>query len=222
MMIRLFLVLFFVVNTHVSWAEEVSFTTADSAIIYANFQQRGPHAVLLAHGAIFNKDSWGEFEQQLLADNFSVLAIDFRGYNKSTQGHKVQALYEDVLAGVRFLRKQPGVSKVSVLGASMGAKAAAKANVYSQPKEIDQLILLSPPRVYQPEKLKGQLLFIASKDEYVAKIVKSAYIKAPEPKTLELIDGRAHAQHIFKTSQAKLLTSIIINFLKNSLPVNSE
>ncbi len=222
MMIRVFLVLLFIVNTHVSLAEEVSFTTVDNATIYANFQQRGPHAVLLAHGAIFNKDSWGEFEQQLLAENLTVLAIDFRGYSKSTQGSKAQALYEDVLAGVRFLRKQSGVSKVSVLGASMGAVAAEKASVYSKDKEIDQLILLSLPRAYKPEELKGQLLFIASKDEYLAKIVKSAFIKAPEPKTLELIDGKAHAQHIFKTSQAKLLTSIIINFLKNSSPVNSK
>jgi len=67
--------------THISWATEVSFISNDNATIHANYQQRGSHAVLLAHGAIFNKESWGVFEKKLLAENFTVLAIDFRGYN---------------------------------------------------------------------------------------------------------------------------------------------
>jgi len=200
--------------TQISWATEVSFITNDNATIYANYQQRGSHAVLLAHGAIFNKESWGEFEKKLLAENFTVLAIDFRGYNKSTQGDKAQALYEDVLAGVRYLRKQSGISKVTVLGASMGAIAAAKASVYSEANEVDQFILLSPSRIYKPKNLKGEVLFIASKEERLTKVLKSSFIKAAEPKALELIDGKAHAQHIFKTSKAEQLTSIILNFLK--------
>jgi hypothetical protein len=69
------------------------------------------------------------------------------------------------------------------------------------------LILLSPASVYQPEKLKGVLLFIASKDEYLTKGLKSAYNKAPAPKTYKLIPGSAHAQHIFKTPQADTLTA---------------
>ncbi len=212
-MLRILIVLYLSFMAQLTWATEVSFITNDNATIYANYQQRGSHAVLLAHGAIFNKESWGAFEQKLLAENFTVLAIDFRGYNKSTQGDKVQALYEDILAGVRYLRKQSGVSKVTVLGASMGAIAAAKASVYSADNEIDQLILLSPSRIYKPESLKGELLFIASKEERLTKVLKSAFIKAAEPKALELIDGKAHAQHIFKTSKAEQLTSIIISFI---------
>ena len=97
--------------------------------------------------SIFNKESWGKFEQRLLEENFTVLAIDFRGYNKSTQGDKPQALYEDILAGVNYLRGQQNISKVTVLGASMGGVAAAKASVYSERNMIDQLILLSPASI---------------------------------------------------------------------------
>ncbi|TXL11558.1 hypothetical protein BMR08_04170, partial [Methylococcaceae bacterium CS2] len=68
--------------------------------------------------------------------------------------------------------------------------------------------------VYQAAKLKGDLLFIASEDEYLAKALRSSYDKAPEPKMLKLIPGNAHAQHIFKTSQADVLTDIILDFLK--------
>ena len=144
-----------------------------------------------------------------------MLAIDFRGYNKSTQGEKPQALFEDILAGVRFLKQQQDINSVTVLGASMGGGAASKANVYSELNSIDQLILLSPAKVFKPEKLKGQLLFITSKDEYSAKAIQSSYTKAAAPKKIILINGKAHAQHIFKTTEAEGLTTGIIAFLKS-------
>ncbi len=197
-------------------ANEVSFKTTDNAQIYADFQFRGSHAFLLAHGAIFNKESWGEFEQRLLKKNYTVLAIDFRGYGKSTSGDNPRALYQDILAGVKFLRSQQSITQVAVLGASMGGAAAAKASVNSDPDAIDQLILLSPAQVYKPEKIKGNLLMIASKDEYLAKAIIALFDKAPEPKLLKLIEGNAHAQHIFKTPQAEELTRIIIQFLESS------
>ncbi len=197
-----------------SWAEEINFKTHDNATIYANYQQRGNHAVLLAHGAIFDKHSWGEFEQRLLKENYSVLTIDFRGYNKSTVGDNPSDLYKDILAGVRFLSNKQNIDKVTVLGASMGAIAASKAAVYAKDGEIDQLILLSPPQVYKPEKLKGQILFIASEEENLAKRLKSSFKKIPSFKKIKFIQGKAHAQHIFKTSQAEVLKGIVIDFLK--------
>ena len=210
----IFVLFYLVCSSLVVSAKEVNFNTNDSATIYAELQKRGSHAVLLAHGAIFNKESWGEFEQQLLDNNYTVLAIDFRGYGKSTLGKQSNALHLDILAGVQFLQSLPDINEVSVLGASMGGAAASKASIYSQTESIDQLILLSPASVYQAEKLKGNLLFIASEDEYLSKGVKASYNKAPEPKVLKLIPGNAHAQHIFKTSQAKQLTNIILEFLQ--------
>ena len=218
-MLRICILIVLTVVNNGLWAAEVNYKTADNAMIYANYQPRGSHAILLAHGAIFNKESWGAFEQRLLKESFTVLAIDFRGYGKSTEGDKPQALYEDVLAGVNFLRSQKLIKQVTVLGASMGGAAVAKAIVFSEANAIDQLILLSPVRVSKPEALKGQLLFIASKDEYLAKAIESAYKKAPEPKRLQLINGKAHAQHIFKTPQAEALTSSILEFLKPSVSI---
>lgn len=212
-MLRPAFLLIFIICSSSVYAAEINFKTQDNATIYANFQQRGSHAVLLAHGAVFNKESWGDFEQRLLQENYTVLAIDFRGYNKSTQGDKAQALYEDILAGVNFLRGQENISKVTVLGASMGGAAAAKASVYSLPDAIDQLILLSPAQVFKPERLKGHVLFISSKKEYLAQSIQSAFKKAPDQKKLVLVNGKAHAQHIFKTPQATELTNIILDFL---------
>ena len=41
---------------------------------------------MLAHGAIFNKESWAKQAQLLAKEGFAVLAIDFRGYGKSQAG----------------------------------------------------------------------------------------------------------------------------------------
>jgi len=98
----------------------------------------------------------------------------------------------------------------------MGGAAAAKANVLADEQVMQQLILLSPANIYQPEKLKGKLLFIASEDEYLAQTLQDGFKKAPEPKRMELIAGKAHAQHIFKTRQAEILTHIILDFLKKN------
>jgi pimeloyl-ACP methyl ester carboxylesterase len=213
-MLNVFILFVGIFFSYSSWAGEVNFKTQDNATIYANYQQRGNHAVLLAHGAIFDKHSWGEFEQRLLKENYSVLAIDFRGYNKSTVGENPSDLYKDILAGVHFLSNKQNIDKVTVLGASMGAIAASKADVHAKEGEIDQLVLLSPPQVYKPEKLKGQVLLIASKEENLTKSLESSFKKVSSSKKLELIPGNAHAQHIFKTKQAGVLSDIIFDFLK--------
>jgi len=191
----------------------VSFPTTDSGSIQADYFQSGNKAVVLAHGAVFNKESWPELIEKLLKNKISVLAINFRGYGKSTAGNNPSAKYEDILAAVHYLHKQPGISQVSVLGASMGGGAAAQASIQAQPGEISKLILLSPMPVKEPEKLRGNILYIASKNEAMIDTMLSQYHRAPKPKQLELLEGHAHAQHIFKTPENKKLTSLIIHFL---------
>lgn len=188
--------------------QTVSFPTRDGGEIYANLYPAGKRSIVLAHGAIFNKESWEPLAQSLLENDLTVLAIDFRGYGKSRPGRQSRAMELDILAAIQFL-KQSG-HNVSVLGASMGGGAAARA---AEPGAIDKLILLSPVPVAHPEKIQGNKLFIASKDEPMASQVKAQYRLAPEPKQLQLIGGSAHAQHIFKTEHGEELRKIIVDFL---------
>lgn len=190
----------------------VSFSTADQGSIHALLGGDGTRGVVLAHGAIFNKESWEDFTKLLVAEGFRTLSLDFRGYGKSKSGTQPDALFEDILAGVRYLH-QIGVNQVSVIGASMGGGAAAEAAIQSAPGEIDKLILLSAVPVKYPEQLKGKLLFIAGRSESLASVVKNQYQRAPDPKKLTLIKTNAHAQHIFKTDQAEKLNQAIIDFL---------
>lgn len=191
---------------------EVSFATADGGVIFANMYGEGDHVVVFAHGAVFNKESWDALARKLASNGFRALAIDFRGYGKSKPGSKGQALFEDILAAVRYLRRE-GSKSVSVIGGSMGGGAAAQAAVEASEDEIDNLILLSPVPIQTPELIKSSKLFIASEDEPLAQRIKQQHEKAHEPKKLVLLKGNAHAQHIFKTDQSERLTALILEFL---------
>src|SRR5262249_46043878 len=151
-----------------------------------------------------------------LADRgHQVLAIDVRGYGHSATGSDSRALFEDVLAAVRYLRGG-GVDRVAVCGASMGGRAAGEAAVRAAPGEIDRLILLSPVAIADPERLREPVLFVASEKEPMAAQVTDEYRRAPEPKQLVLLPGTAHAQHIFATEQAGRLRTTIAGFLEAS------
>lgn len=198
--------------------EEVFFSTDDGGTIFANVYGKGDHAVVLAHGVVFNKESWDTLARRLSEKGLKVLALDFRGYGKSKAGSKgSNALYEDILAAIRYLHGEGAIS-VSLIGGSMGGGASAQAAVEVSEGEINRLILLSPVPIQNPEKIKGNKLFIASEDEGLAPKVRQQYEKASEPKKLVLLPGEAHAQNIFKTAHAEVLTNLILEFLSATIP----
>lgn len=122
---------------------EISFETEDGGLIFGNLYGEGTHAIVLGHGAIFDKESWDDLATRLSREGYQALAIDFRGYGKSTAGRRRSALHEDILGGIRYLSEQ-GATRVSVIGASMGGGAAGDAAARAEPGEIDRLI---PPRL---------------------------------------------------------------------------
>jgi pimeloyl-ACP methyl ester carboxylesterase len=197
-------------------SREVSFPTADGGVIRADLYGSGDRGVVLAHGARFDKASWGKQAEVLAKAGFRVLAIDFRGYGQSRGGDQSAPgggeKYEDVLAAVRYLREN-GARTVSLIGASMGGGAAATASIHARPGEIDRLILLAPVPVAEPERLTGSKLFVVSRGDALAANVREQFEKAPEPKELLILDGSAHAQFLFETDQGERLMKKILEFL---------
>jgi predicted alpha/beta hydrolase len=98
----------------------VTYPTADGGTIHAELYGEGSHVVLLAHGRIFNNESWEPLARQLEIAGYRVLAIDFRGYGDSTAGSDGNVLELDILGGVRYLHEQQHAVAVSVIGGSMG------------------------------------------------------------------------------------------------------
>jgi pimeloyl-ACP methyl ester carboxylesterase len=198
---------------------EVSFPTADGGVIRADLFGSGDRGVVLAHGARFDKASWGKQAEVLAKAGFRVLAIDFRGYGQSRGGDQSAPgsgeKYEDILAAVRYLRED-GVKTVSVIGASMGGGAAANASIHARHGEIDRLILLAPVPVAEPERLTGPKLFAVSRGDALAAKVREQFERAPEPKKLLLLDGSAHAQFLFETDQGERLMKKILEFLSET------
>ena len=138
---------------------KVSFDTSDGGKIHANLYGGGAHGVVLAHGAVFDKESWHEQATRLARAGLRVLAIDFRGYGDSRPGSLGRALYLDILGAVDYL-EEAGCERVSVVGGSMGGGAAARAAVEAEPGAIDRLVLLAHSPIDDPAAMQGDKLFI--------------------------------------------------------------
>jgi pimeloyl-ACP methyl ester carboxylesterase len=199
----------------------VSFPTEDGGLIYADIYGEGDRAVVLAHGGQFNKESWKKQAEALTAAKFRVLALDFRGYGRSRgpgDSDPMDApLYQDVLAAVRYLRKN-GAKTVSVVGASMGGWAAGDASIASQPGEIDRLVFLGSAPTVPANRLKSPSLFIVARNDVSGDGprlpgIREQYEKAPKPTELIILDGSAHAQFLFQTDQADRVMREILRFL---------
>jgi pimeloyl-ACP methyl ester carboxylesterase len=211
---------------------QVSFPTADGGTVFADLYGEGRDALVLAHGAAFNKESWRGFALDLAGRGFLVMAIDFRGYGQSKAGSAGRdGLFEDILAAARHLRER-GARRVAALGASMGGSAVAQAaaaarhflglvseqSLYNLAARTVELEVIPVCRAYglglaHPERIKGATLLIASEDEPDARRMAAEYERMPDPKQLVLLPGTAHAQHILKTDQAPRVVTSVASFL---------
>ncbi len=98
----------------------------------------------------------------------------------------------------------------------MGGGAVAQAAVVAEEGTFFKVILLSPVPIKEPEKIKAnEVIYVVSKDENLMLTVEKQYKRVSQPKIMEVLEGDAHAQHIFKTSQVLRLTELIVKALNN-------
>jgi dienelactone hydrolase len=123
----------------------------------------------------------------------------------------------DVLAAVRYL-KENGATSVSAVGGSMGGSAAGDASIVAKPGEIDRVVMLGAAPYEPAEKLHVATLWIVARDDTSGSGprlpgIQKQYDKAPQPKELILLDGSAHAQHLFQTDLGERVMAEILHFL---------
>jgi esterase/lipase len=201
--------------------ESVSFPTRDGGVVYGLLYGTGERAVVLAHGGRFNKESWDRQCRALVEAGFRALSIDFRGYGRSRGPSNAAAGDDarryDVLAAARYLR-MTGAKTVSVVGASMGGDYAAEA-AEAQPGAIDRLVLLAAGAYTTLRLMTGPKLFIMSRDDIIGDnqprlpAIRQQYDRASGPKQFVILEGSAHAQALFATSQSERVMREIITFL---------
>lgn len=199
----------------------VSFAAQDGGVVFADIYGTGGKAVVLAHGGQFNKGSWQKQASILVENNYRVLALDFRGYGKSRgpgdRDPESSPLYFDVLAAVRYLHAS-GARSVSIIGGSMGGTAAGDASILSRPGEIDRIVMLGAAPSLPADKIKSPALFIVARHDTSGDgprlpAIQKQYERAPQPKKLIILDGSAHAQFLFQTSQGDRVMREILLFL---------
>ena len=203
-----------------SASRHISFPTEDGGVVYADKYGSGAHAVILAHGGRFTKESWKKQAEVLAGKGFLVVAIDFRGRGRSQGGDgkndSDEYVHLDVLAAIDYLHGK-GATDISVVGASFGGWAAAKA-INQSNIEVDRIVLLAAT-VDEPATLPGRKLFILTEKDYMGEgtlrlpEIRSQFEQASEPKELVLLAGDAHAQHIFSSDQGSRLMMEIVRFL---------
>lgn len=191
----------------------IAVTSADGTVLEADTYGEGSSAVVLVHGKVFDKESWAPQAEALAQAGLHVLVPNLRGYGKSGGSKDPAGFPQDIAACVAALRAG-GAASVSVLGASMGAVAAGKAVSTGLVDDLATLILLSPRAMPAPEKLRaGHIGFVVSEDEDCYPEVEMFHAAAPEPKTLHVVPGDAHAQFIFRTDAGAALLDHLVGLL---------
>jgi hypothetical protein len=99
----------------------------------------------------------------------------------------------------------------------MGGDYAAQA-AEAEPAQIDRLVMLASGAYTPLIRMKGRKLFILARNDANTEgprlpRIRVQYEKASEPKEMVILEGSAHAQFIFQTSQGERLMSEILRFL---------
>ena len=192
----------------------VTYKTEDGGSIQGSLFSGGKNlAVVFAHGAIFNKESWYFLCKKFQSKGITSLSIDFRGYGKSKKGTS-DKMGLDILGAIEYLKSQ-GYKNIALVGGSMGGGAILDALEQKTVSSIKKVVLLSPAGSNGITSNTIEKLFVVSADEGFFARVKSSYDNSSQPKELKIYEGTYHAQHMFKSNYADELTDLIVEFLTN-------
>ncbi len=189
--------------------------------LHGDLYGSGSRGLVLAHGGRFNKESWAQQARAFASAGFTVLAINFRGdtVNKdgspSAEGSTADNA-ADVLASVRYLLGMD-LKSVSAIGASLGGDAVGEADA-AHPGEFDRVVFLASEGGDHPEKLTGRKLYLVARGDVSGDGprlpgIEEHFARAPQPKELVIVDGRAHAQYLFGTGEGPRVMHVILEFL---------
>jgi pimeloyl-ACP methyl ester carboxylesterase len=189
----------------------VQFQAADGVTIHGTEYGKGARGVVLVHGENADASEWDYFATKLESGGFHVLAIDLRGHGASTPPEALDdegwaAASQDVSASITWLLGR-GATKVSVVGAGIGANLAVVAA--ADAPEVDNLVLLSPGMNLHGVMPKtsliayGQrpvLLVASSEDAYATKSATFLESKAVGPAYVEFLEDAGSGTRMLNRS----------------------
>lgn len=196
-------------------AVTISFKTAQGGSVEADFYDAGgARAVVFAHGAVFNKESWAIQAERLRESGVSGLSINFSGYGKSKSGEGGDRT-DDLIAAIKELKTR-GFKRIGLIGGSMGGAITLRALAKIDDPAVDKVILLAPAGGDPIASESIDKLFVVAEFDGLAGSVRNLHERSAEPKRIKVYSGGAHAQHIFKSEHADDLNALIVEFMKDA------
>lgn len=106
-------------------------------------QKANGKSIMLLHGKNFNGAYWKQTAQRLTAEGYRVIIPDQIGFGKSSKPEHYQYTFQQLAANTKAILDSLGITKISVLGHSMGGMVATRF-VLMYPELIDKFILSNP------------------------------------------------------------------------------
>ena len=92
--------------------------------------------ILYFHGNADNLHRWGKIAAEFTNFGYDVLAMDYRGYGKSTGPRNEKFLYADAQFLYDFAKQHYGEENIIVYGRSLGGAFAVKTGAENHPKAV--------------------------------------------------------------------------------------
>lgn len=193
--------------------------------------EEGAAGVVLAHMLPADQSAWFETASALGEQGYRVLTFNFRGYCPGgdagcSEGDKdVDAADEDLRGALAYLQSL-GVSRVGLVGASMGGTAALIV-ASDEGSDVEAVVTLSAPQLIgalsvQPDALAALTaakLYVAGTGDVTAAQAADAFFDgSQQPKRLELVTTEDHGTDMLTGNQGTRVEGLIEGWLRSHVP----
>jgi len=199
----------------------VVFKSTDGVPLQGKLFGTGSTGVILAHMFPADQTSWVPLALALAQKGYRVLTFDFRGYGESGGKKVVAEIDRDLEGAYRFL--EPRVTRIFLIGASMGATASM---IVASRLPVAGVVCLSGPVAFRgldaeqaAGKGKAPVLFIASEGDVnavmAARWMKHVGREDQSPRRILIFPGSDHGTRMLRGTQGKKVEAVIFQFLED-------
>ena len=193
---------------------EISYQTGDGGVIFGNLYGEGPHAVLLGHGAVFDKESWGFRWPGAWRRTVIGLWLSIFGAMENRKAAEAAGVGSTMTSSAEFAISASRVRRGCLWsGRAWGAVLSAMRSRSSTRAKSTASSCWPPsrPALRNGCRAESYSSFPRATDQDLR--WRRQFQAASEPKQLAVLPGNAHAQHIFGTPRGEELTEIILDWI---------